>query len=70
MPPELSQLAGIALAIMGAFWITLWATPLFVYLGWRNWGVEDARYARLRAHVEFLPLGVATSRFVPWLTKS
>lgn len=31
---------------------TLWGLRLGLYLGWRNWGKEDPRYARLRAHVE------------------
>lgn len=31
---------------------TIWGLRLGLYLGWRNWGKEDPRYARLRAHVE------------------
>ncbi len=31
---------------------TLWGLRLGIYLGWRNWGTEDPRYARLRQHVE------------------
>lgn len=30
----------------------IWAVRLGGYLLWRNWGREDPRYARLRAHVE------------------
>ena len=30
----------------------IWATRLGGYLLWRNWGREDARYARFRKHVE------------------
>lgn len=30
----------------------LWGVRLAVYIGWRNWGAEDPRYARLRQHVE------------------
>ncbi len=30
---------------------TLWGVRLGAYIGWRNWGAEDARYARLRRHV-------------------
>lgn len=33
---------------------TIWAFRLFFYIGWRNWGREDPRYARLRAHAESL----------------
>lgn len=32
----------------------LWALRLAAYIGWRNWGREDPRYARLRAHAESL----------------
>lgn len=32
----------------------LWALRLGLYIGWRNWGREDPRYARLRAHAESL----------------
>ena len=32
----------------------IWALRLFLYIGWRNWGREDPRYARLRAHAESL----------------
>jgi steroid 5-alpha reductase family enzyme len=53
----------------------LWALRLAFYIGWRNWGHEDPRYARLRTHVEslgrsyaayslthvFLSLGAASS---------
>jgi len=52
----------------------VWALRLASYIGWRNWGREDPRYARLRAHAEslgknyalyslthvFLSLGAAT----------
>ncbi len=31
---------------------TVWGLRLGLYLGWRNWGAEDRRYARLRQHVE------------------
>lgn len=31
---------------------TLWGLRLALYIGWRNRGGEDARYARLRSHVE------------------
>lgn len=31
---------------------TIWGLRLGLYLGWRNWGTEDPRYARLRRHVE------------------
>ena len=30
----------------------IWATRLGGYLLWRNWGREDARYARFRKHIE------------------
>ena len=30
---------------------TLWGLRLGVYIGMRNWGGEDARYARLRRHI-------------------
>ena len=33
---------------------TIWAIRLFLYIGWRNWGREDPRYARLRAHAASL----------------
>jgi steroid 5-alpha reductase family enzyme len=33
---------------------TIWAVRLCAYIGWRNWGREDPRYARLRAHAESL----------------
>ena len=38
--------AGIALGFA-----TLWGLRLGLYIGARNWGAEDARYARLRRHV-------------------
>lgn len=52
----------------------IWAARLAFYIGWRNWGREDPRYARLRAHAAslgknyalyslthvFLSLGAAT----------
>lgn len=52
----------------------IWAARLAFYIGWRNWGHEDPRYARLRAHAAslgknyalyslthvFLSLGAAT----------
>jgi steroid 5-alpha reductase family enzyme len=31
---------------------TIWGLRLGIYIGWRNRGVEDPRYARLREHVE------------------
>jgi steroid 5-alpha reductase family enzyme len=31
---------------------TVWGVRLAGYIGWRNWGAEDSRYARLRQHVE------------------
>jgi len=30
----------------------IWGVRLALYIGWRNWGAEDPRYARLRQHVE------------------
>ena len=30
----------------------IWGIRLAGYIGWRNWGAEDSRYARLRQHVE------------------
>jgi len=30
----------------------LWGLRLAAYIGWRNWGAEDPRYARLRQHIE------------------
>ncbi len=56
----------------------VWALRLAFYIGWRNWGREDPRYARLRAHAEslgknyalyslthvFLSLGAATGFFI------
>ena len=32
--------------------VTLWAVRLSAYILWRNWGVEDPRYAKFRKHVE------------------
>ena len=32
----------------------IWAARLALYIGWRNFGREDPRYARLRAHAESL----------------
>ncbi len=32
--------------------VTVWGLRLALYIGWRNWGAEDPRYARLRQHVE------------------
>jgi steroid 5-alpha reductase family enzyme len=32
--------------------VSLWGLRLSGYILWRNWGVEDPRYARLRKHVE------------------
>ena len=29
----------------------IWGLRLALYIGWRNWGAEDPRYARLREHV-------------------
>ncbi len=54
--------------------VVVWAARLAFYIGWRNWGHEDPRYARLRAHAAslgknyalyslthvFLSLGAAT----------
>jgi steroid 5-alpha reductase family enzyme len=31
-----------------------WALRMLVYIGWRNWGREDPRYVRLRAHAASL----------------
>lgn len=31
---------------------TIWGLRLTAYIGWRNWGAEDPRYARFREHVE------------------
>tara|TARA_B100000900_G_scaffold388371_1_gene380343 strand:+ start:852 stop:1646 length:795 start_codon:yes stop_codon:yes gene_type:complete len=31
---------------------SIWGIRLAAYIGWRNWGAEDARYARLRQHIE------------------
>lgn len=31
---------------------TVWGVRLALYIGWRNWGAEDPRYARFRQHVE------------------
>lgn len=31
---------------------TIWGLRLGLYIGWRNWGTEDPRYARFREHVE------------------
>jgi len=31
---------------------TIWGVRLGAYIGWRNWGVEDPRYARFREHIE------------------
>jgi steroid 5-alpha reductase family enzyme len=31
--------------------ITLWALRIGLYIGWRNWGGEDPRYAHLRRYV-------------------
>ena len=34
-------------------WLTtIWGTRLAIYIGWRNWGGEDPRYARFRQHIE------------------
>jgi steroid 5-alpha reductase family enzyme len=32
----------------------VWAARLMLYIGWRNWGKEDPRYAHLRRHAESL----------------
>ena len=32
--------------------VTLWGVRLSAYITWRNWGVEDPRYARFRKNVE------------------
>ena len=34
--------------------VLLWALRLGFYIGWRNWGREDPRYTRLRAHAASL----------------
>ena len=34
-------------------WLTsIWGIRLALYIGWRNWGGEDPRYARFREHIE------------------
>jgi steroid 5-alpha reductase family enzyme len=38
--------------LLVAVLVTVWGVRLALYIGRRNWGREDARYARLRAHVE------------------
>ncbi|GAB4148065.1 MAG: DUF1295 domain-containing protein [Sphingomonadales bacterium] len=38
--------------LLVAVLVTIWASRLAIYIIWRNWGAEDRRYARLRAHVE------------------
>lgn len=35
-----------------AILVSIWAFRLAGYIGYRNWGAEDRRYARLREHVE------------------
>lgn len=30
----------------------IWGIRLAAYIGWRNWGAEDPRYARFRKHIE------------------
>ena len=32
--------------------VTIWGVRLSGYITWRNWGVEDPRYARFRKDVE------------------
>jgi steroid 5-alpha reductase family enzyme len=32
----------------------IWALRLALHIGWRNWGHEDPRYVRLRAHAQSL----------------
>lgn len=32
--------------------VTIWGVRLSAYISWRNWGVEDPRYARFRKNVE------------------
>lgn len=32
--------------------VTVWGVRLSAYITWRNWGVEDPRYARFRKNVE------------------
>jgi steroid 5-alpha reductase family enzyme len=38
--------------LLVAVLVSIWAIRLAGYIGWRNWGGEDRRYARLRQHVE------------------
>ena len=38
--------------VLVAVLAVIWATRLGGYLLWRNWGREDARYARFRKHIE------------------
>ncbi|MDA5193517.1 DUF1295 domain-containing protein [Govanella unica] len=38
--------------LLVAVLVSVWALRLAGYIGWRNWGAEDRRYARLRQHVE------------------
>ena len=47
----LSSDAHTTRAIMALVAATLWGVRLGVYIGVRNWGSEDRRYARLRQHI-------------------
>jgi len=38
-------------AVLTLVFATLWGVRLGLYIGVRNWGAEDARYARLRRHI-------------------
>lgn len=38
--------------LLVAILTTIWGLRLSIYIGWRNWGGEDPRYARFRQHVE------------------
>ena len=42
---------GGARATLALILATLWGLRLGLYIGARNWGAEDRRYARLRAHI-------------------
>ncbi len=47
----LSAGAGTTRSVLMLVAVTLWGVRLGVYIGMRNWGSEDRRYARLRQHV-------------------
>ncbi len=38
-------------ATLALVFATIWGVRLGLYIGWRNWGAEDRRYARLRKHI-------------------